>query len=432
MLGRRAPRSLWVFCMTAVLLSARSPLFAFNPVSQVTMLAVVQLTQPAPPPPPGLPHMVSPVTSGIDGLSDIFQVGGLTSLTPVSLSQPFMGPHTGGDTFQVVLSYKTAFSSVVSTMTVTGLDHPFQFLFNFPRSVIANAGGTVYYRLDSTDLNTTKTISLPSSDPTQYYSVPVNASMQAYIPSSGGDATFPTGILNSNGLGYLNDDVSFPAEDGPLTVTITPLSLLGSFSNLVPPTANNRYALGSLYPQVYSVTTVPDRPSLPYPAKFSFWYATSALSAAVASPSFGVSPSAESSLQFFTYDPVRGEWRPAASTQDVLNHTFSTQVMYTGSSSPSLFGIFPSVAIAPQDFRPAQRIITPNGDGINDTLDFGNLGSDATIDIYDIRGRRVRHLAGAFSWDGRDDSGNIVPSGVYIYQYELNGQRVSGVVAVAK
>jgi gliding motility-associated-like protein len=261
--------------------------------------------------------------------------------------------------------------------------------------------------------------------------VTVASSAEAYIPSTGGQLIYPTGILSSSGFSYVNDVLNFPAGDGPLYIKITPLSLLGAPSNLVPPTASNRYALGSLYPQVYSVTTVPDNFKFQFPVQVTLWYATTSLSAAAASPSFGASSSAESSLGFFVYDSVRGEWRPASANQNLLDHTMTTQIMYAGSSL-NLLGIFPSVAIAPQDFRPAQKIITPNGDGINDTLDFGNLGSDASIDIYDVRGRRVRHLAGAFSWDGRDDSGSVVPSGVYIYQYQLNGQRVSGVVAVAK
>ena len=31
-------------------------------------------------------------------------------------------------------------------------------------------------------------------------------------------------------------------------------------------------------------------------------------------------------------------------------------------------------------------------------------------------------------WDGRDDSGNVVESGVYIYQYKVDGQRISGLI----
>jgi len=55
----------------------------------------------------------------------------------------------------------------------------------------------------------------------------------------------------------------------------------------------------------------------------------------------------------------------------------------------------------------------------------------ATLAIYDLRGRMVRTLversleAGtySFSWDGRDDAGQPVPSGTYIYRIERGANR---------
>ncbi len=48
-----------------------------------------------------------------------------------------------------------------------------------------------------------------------------------------------------------------------------------------------------------------------------------------------------------------------------------------------------------------------------------------TIVVFDVAGRAVKTLVSEIvpagnhqvTWDGRDDSGNLVPSGVYIYQY---------------
>ena len=63
------------------------------------------------------------------------------------------------------------------------------------------------------------------------------------------------------------------------------------------------------------------------------------------------------------------------------------------------------------------------------------------VHLFDVKGRRVRHITAptaaceipnTFCWDGKDDSGKIVESGVYIYQYTSQGERVSGVIAVAK
>jgi len=128
-------------------------------------------------------------------------------------------------------------------------------------------------------------------------------------------------------------------------------------------------------------------------------------------------------------------WRVLSQTQvDTTLHVVSGV-----SSHFSVFGLFvPGAAISgAASTRPATRIITPNGDGVNDTIIFSSDVTD--VRVYDIRGRRVRHLTaplaacgGAFCWDGKDDSGSVVESGVYIYQYSAQGTRVSGVVGVAK
>ena len=81
------------------------------------------------------------------------------------------------------------------------------------------------------------------------------------------------------------------------------------------------------------------------------------------------------------------------------------------------------------------RIFTPNGDGRNDRLEitFNVLKLFAPRPvcawIYDLRGRPVRRLseesglAGSFalSWDGRDDSGTLVPPGMYLFRLEVSG-----------
>jgi flagellar hook assembly protein FlgD len=54
---------------------------------------------------------------------------------------------------------------------------------------------------------------------------------------------------------------------------------------------------------------------------------------------------------------------------------------------------------------------------------------NAEIVVYDVRGRRVRTLVNKFVpagyheavWDGRDDFGNRVASGVYLYQLRAGG-----------
>ena len=78
---------------------------------------------------------------------------------------------------------------------------------------------------------------------------------------------------------------------------------------------------------------------------------------------------------------------------------------------------------------------SPNGDGVNDAADLGFTvvlvgGSRrVAVDIYDLGGRRVRTLeesrevsAGEYSlkWKGEDDSGNLVPPGIYALRFHVD------------
>jgi len=94
-------------------------------------------------------------------------------------------------------------------------------------------------------------------------------------------------------------------------------------------------------------------------------------------------------------------------------------------------------------------VFSPNGDGVNETSSFGyditNIAAPAPlrIDVYDLSGRRVRQLHDAAglsgrytsAWDGRDDDGNLVPPGTYVFSVTLQAgtgtERKSGVVNLA-
>ena len=77
---------------------------------------------------------------------------------------------------------------------------------------------------------------------------------------------------------------------------------------------------------------------------------------------------------------------------------------------------------------------TPNGDGINDQLNVSYILLRALqkvpvdLSLYDLSGRLVRKLqnSGAINgpqlliWDGRDDSGNTVPPGLYLLRLSID------------
>jgi len=85
------------------------------------------------------------------------------------------------------------------------------------------------------------------------------------------------------------------------------------------------------------------------------------------------------------------------------------------------------------------RVLTPNGDGVNDSVVFNLAEPSASLPrarVYDVRGRRVAELAPAspaqLRWDGRDFAGRAVESGVYLVQISEDSAVWNGVVAVAR
>ena len=80
------------------------------------------------------------------------------------------------------------------------------------------------------------------------------------------------------------------------------------------------------------------------------------------------------------------------------------------------------------------RVLTPNGDGINDDLvvDFDLVNvlvpRPLSFSVYELSGRRIYQMhedafAGraSFSWDGRDDADMLVPPGVFIIELKASG-----------
>ena len=89
---------------------------------------------------------------------------------------------------------------------------------------------------------------------------------------------------------------------------------------------------------------------------------------------------------------------------------------------------------------PRPRLFTPNDDTINDevTFSYENDESSVVCWIYDIKGAVVRQLdivetgENKFTWNGKDEDGNVVPSGIYIYQIEVEGKTINGTIVLAK
>ena len=87
-----------------------------------------------------------------------------------------------------------------------------------------------------------------------------------------------------------------------------------------------------------------------------------------------------------------------------------------------------------QAMRLSSRVLTPNGDGINDEIaieyDLFNLvgGQPAVVEVFDLSGRNLGSTSsaaaesGRFStaWRGLDGSGNVLPPGLYVLRLKVD------------
>ncbi len=87
------------------------------------------------------------------------------------------------------------------------------------------------------------------------------------------------------------------------------------------------------------------------------------------------------------------------------------------------------------------RIITPNGDAMNDAaffrFDSTLTGIPLDANIFDITGAKISGISldsseTALRWDGKDDGGHAVPSGIYIYCITIGQKNATGTVVVAR
>ena len=121
----------------------------------------------------------------------------------------------------------------------------------------------------------------------------------------------------------------------------------------------------------------------------------------------------ESKLAICRYDTEHDIWIPIPFTLDTVNHViyatidhFSTFVLVQLAAATNL----DSVKVYPNPF---------NSNTQSHGMTITNLTASANIKIYNVAGELIRTLnyntsAGSITWDGKNDYGKIVTSGVYI------------------
>lgn len=90
--------------------------------------------------------------------------------------------------------------------------------------------------------------------------------------------------------------------------------------------------------------------------------------------------------------------------------------------------------VQPPGIRP--NPFTPNNDGYNDHVEF-NLeelkNEGGVITIFNLWGKMVRQIERGIIWDGKDDVGNLLEPGSYLYVVKSRGKVIAkGVIGLAR
>jgi len=117
-------------------------------------------------------------------------------------------------------------------------------------------------------------------------------------------------------------------------------------------------------------------------------------------------------------EPGSWQWAPCA-PEDVVFGYSTNGVASTSDSETQDSRLHPMAIFTKSPIRV--------GDTIRMTIP---MGGDATVRVYNIAGRRLRTLTPMpdglgqriVSWDGRDDKGHFLPSGVYLFRLSSNGR----------
>ncbi len=82
--------------------------------------------------------------------------------------------------------------------------------------------------------------------------------------------------------------------------------------------------------------------------------------------------------------------------------------------------------------RPKDKVVMLSQDNFSGIVFKGLRDAGVMVRIFNFKGAKVRELSGMDIWDGKDDNGDMVDSGVYIYQYEYKGLKYLGTVVLGK
>jgi hypothetical protein len=259
----------------------------------------------------------------------------------------------------------------------------------------------------------------------------IGVSTQSTVISSFGDRHFL--------LGDCATDLTIPASQAPsLNANTNSIGDIQISRRLRPEDVGGEvYQSAQFMPMLNGVTPLPNF-YLPAPANIVLHYQTSGGSPVGDTTGMSLRPGAGSDGNLGMYWFNNQQFNKMYGNVDTVDQTVSVQSPNLGiyqirSQLRSTTAVFDISNIS-------GRVITPNGDGLNDqvifTYDPGPNNATPSGAIYDVRGAFVANMTGGLVpntliWDGKA-SGRTVTSGVYVYQIKGDSKTFTGTIVVAR
>ena len=235
----------------------------------------------------------------------------------------------------------------------------------------------------------------------------VDASKNAIIEYVNGNQQYPNTkiYISTNSLG------------GNTTIIIKqlPLNSANSSAHSMSKTSINNNKIISLY----SVTSEPLVEILS-PLKVDFFYGTET----------------EATKFLLKYRKI---YTDSWETISISNIDLSKRLVSANINKWGEYAIFIDENYNDNDYRPSKRVIVKariaqSGGGFH----FNHLTEGDSVKIYNVTGKKIRTITSGtddgFIWDGKNDNGQWVESGTYIYQIKVKGKSklISGTIAFVK
>jgi ligand-binding sensor domain-containing protein len=185
----------------------------------------------------------------------------------------------------------------------------------------------------------------------------------------------------------------------------------------------------------------PEYITLKKPVTLLFRYDSEMLSPSPPHP-LSSSPQSEDALALFWWDEASGRWRYKGGAVDKSAKTVTIAAERLGRYALSEIAKPAKIETALQSLNCQPRIFSPRGDLYppNTLISFGlKTDSPITLKIYNTTGRLERILVqnkhfrrgeNAALWDGKDDDGKVVTSGIYIVILEMEKELQTKTVGV--